>query len=103
MNHIEQPSNFLYDGKYTEGEVIDFNRFHHRFELNDTVRVEMYTIDETVYNYFATLNSILKTGGLDGIVSTGTPDNPNTNITNGAMGYFAAYSVQADSIIIVQK
>lgn len=94
---------FLYDGKYTDGEVIDFNRFHHRFELNDSVRIEMYTIDETVYNYFATLNTILKTGGLEGIVSTGTPDNPNTNISNGGLGYFAAYSVQKDSIIIRQN
>ena len=35
-----------------------------------------------------------------GIASTGTPANPNTNISNGALGYFAAYSVKADTLII---
>jgi hypothetical protein len=35
-----------------------------------------------------------------GIVSTVTPSNPNTNISNGALGYFAVYAVKSDSLMI---
>ena len=100
INGQKDDSYFLYTGKYNINEYIDYNRFRQRFKKNDTLKVELLNIEFSVYDYFSTLNDIMSSEGMRGIASTGTPANPNTNISNGALGYFAAYSVKADSLII---
>ncbi|MDQ1266201.1 MAG: hypothetical protein QG635_1353 [Bacteroidota bacterium] len=92
---------FLYNSKYNNSLAVDYSRFGQRFEKGDLVHVELMCLEEAVYSYFSTLNDIIAKGRAGGLVSTGTPANPNSNISNGALGYFAAYSVQRDSIKIV--
>ncbi|MDT3740907.1 MAG: DUF4249 domain-containing protein [Candidatus Kapabacteria bacterium] len=100
VNGKKDDSYFLYTGKYNSSEFVDYNRFRQRFQKNDTVKIELMNIEPSAYDYFSTLNNIMAGEGMRGIVSTGTPANPNTNISNGALGYFTAYSVQSDSVII---
>jgi hypothetical protein len=100
INGKKVDSYFLYTGKYNANEFIDYNRFRQRFNKNDTLKLELLNLEFPVYDYFSTLSDIMSSEGMRGIVSTGTPANPNTNISNGALGYFAAYPVQTDSLII---
>jgi hypothetical protein len=50
------------------------------------------SVDQGVYTYFYTLNQ--NTGR-----NSGAPANPVSNITNGALGYFNAYSVTTKKFI----
>jgi hypothetical protein len=58
--------------------------------LGDTVTVQMHCIDKVTYDYFY---SLTQSAG-DGPGGGATPANPITNIEGGALGYFAAYTVQ---------
>ena len=51
------------------------------------------SISKTIYEYY---NS-LETNTTDG--QSASPANPTSNITNGALGYFNAYSVRKKDVI----
>lgn len=92
---------FLYNDKFTDGNSFDYNDFEdYLFDLNDTLRVELLTIDKSAYDYYETLKNIIAAGGDDMPMTQAAPANPNTNLSNGALGYFGAYTVRTDSIII---
>jgi hypothetical protein len=58
----------------------------------DTVSAYLQCIDKNVYNYYRTAQQ-------NGSTST-TLSNPVTNLSNGALGYFSAYSVGMKRIIV---
>jgi Domain of unknown function (DUF4249) len=60
--------------------------------LGDTVTVEMHCIDKASYDYLYSLTQSADGGA--------TPANPITNIQGGALGYFAAYTVQKLSKVV---
>jgi hypothetical protein len=92
---------FLYNDKYTDGNPIDFSNFEDEvFELDDTLRVELFTIDEATYDYYSTLKDVVAAGGGEGGMMGGTPTNPNTNLSNGALGYFGVFTIRTDTIVI---
>lgn len=66
-----------------------------KLNTGDTVLVYLQTIDEGAYEYFRTLKQLIG-GGHSGPA----PANPRSNIDNGALGYFSAYSVKSKSIVI---
>lgn len=88
---------FLYHDKYTDGNRIDFSHLGELFDLNDTLRVELLTVNEATYDYLSTLE---KVSGIGNQGPSATPANPNTNLSNDALGYFGAFAVRADNIII---
>lgn len=57
----------------------------------DKIKIQLQCIDKGVYEYFRTFR------GNSGY--SASPSNPTSNITNGALGYFSASSVQQDSIV----
>jgi hypothetical protein len=61
------------------------------------VDVQLFAIDESVYNYFLQLNDILFWKRR---VMPPTPYNPVSNITNGALGYFAAWTFDSETVIL---
>lgn len=61
---------------------------------NDSVIMELQTLTEDAYHYLSVLNSI--SGG--GFGGSGTPSNPTSNISGGAMGYFSAYTISRQKI-----
>jgi hypothetical protein len=61
------------------------------------VDVQLLSIDESVYNYFMQLSDILFWKRR---VMPPTPYNPKSNISNGALGYFAAWAIDSESIIL---
>jgi len=65
-------------------------------QLGDTVTVELQSIGFNTYAYFNELNDAIYGGGGPGA----TPYNPQTNIDNNALGYFGAYSMDSQEIVI---
>jgi len=63
----------------------------------DTLTVELLSIDRASYDYFRTLNDILTS---DRAPTSLAPTNPNTNLTNGSLGYFSAYTVDSKKIVL---
>ncbi|MDD2305797.1 MAG: DUF4249 family protein [Prolixibacteraceae bacterium] len=62
-------------------------------DKGDALTIDMQCIDNTVYNYFFGLNENINQ-------SSATPANPTSNINNGALGYFKAYTSQKETISI---
>ena len=61
-----------------------------------SVIFELLSCDKGVYDYYNTLKNAVSVNALSGT----TPANPISNISNGALGYFAAYSVSVRSLNI---
>ena len=91
---------FLYDDKFTDGNSIDFNDFEEKFQVDDTLRVELLTLNEITYDYFSSLQNALACGDQGPPMMSVTPANPNTNLSNNALGYFGAFTVRTETIII---
>lgn len=88
----------LYTDKLTNGnEMQERIRAGRNVAVGDTVTVELLSIDRAMYDYFSTLRDVLSS---DRAATSLAPANPNTDISNGSLGYFAAYTVDARTIII---
>ena len=89
---------FLIPDWYEDGDSVEYEFWNHLFEKNDTMKVELLSIDRAVYDYFSTLNDVVLSED-SGPVFSSIPDNPLTNFTEGALGYFAAYSVRSQTVV----
>ncbi|MCF8380689.1 MAG: DUF4249 domain-containing protein [Bacteroidales bacterium] len=67
------------------------------FYEGGTVDVNLFSIDEPTYNYFMQLDDVLfwKRRALPP-----SPYNPVSNINNGALGYFAAWGLDSERIVL---
>jgi hypothetical protein len=103
INSLPQDSipggkNFIYNDNLING-----NQITERISLRrnvfpgDTITIELLSIDKATYEYFKTLQSIVSS---DRSPTSLSPANPISNITNGSLGYFAAYAVDAKKIIL---
>ncbi|GAB5417944.1 MAG: DUF4249 domain-containing protein [Crocinitomicaceae bacterium] len=83
------------DDAFTDGNYIQRPLFLNDLsELGDTISYEFRSVDEAIFNYTAEAASI--SGGSN----SAAPGNPSTNWNNGALGYFSAYGVSRDTVII---
>lgn len=95
INGIEFNKNdFVFDDRLSDGKYIIQNLHMDSTYIvyGNNVRVDMYCIDSTVYNYFNQLEDALGNGSLN---TTAAPANPSSNISNGAFGIFSAHTVSA--------
>ena len=87
-------SDRLSDGKYINETL--YNDTSYLFQ-GDEVKVNMYCIDENVYNYFYQL---VQSGGTGAFSTTASPANPTSNISNGSLGYFSAHTVDSAEAVV---
>jgi len=88
----------LYNDKLTNGNEASVRiRMRPHFNPGDTVWVDLLSIDKSAYDYFNTLNDILTS---DRSPTSLAPANPNTNLTNGSLGYFGAWTVDSKLIVL---
>jgi Domain of unknown function (DUF4249) len=87
----------LFDDQYTNGEETELRVAN--ATAGDTFRVELLSLDSKTYEYYRTLEDLLYTNPFFG----STPANPNSNLSNGALGYFGAYAVSSKTIIITDS
>jgi hypothetical protein len=90
QNDIEAWDDDLTDGKTNSRPINESNG--DLFRGNDTVTIEMRCLDKGTFDFFNTVGNA--SGGAQ------TPANPETNISNGALGYFGAYTSRRKSIIV---
>lgn len=64
--------------------------------ISDTLRVEMWGIDQAMELYYRTLSASIDAAS----GQQAAPANPESNITGGALGYFSAYSISKATILI---
>ena len=82
----------LSDGKYFSQILFTDSAY---LKVGDSLQLQMYCIDPSVYNYFYTLSQI---AGDNNSTQSATPANPISNISNGALGYFSAHTVIARTL-----
>lgn len=87
INGELQPDIFITDDTFTDGQInsVLFGGPDLEFNSGDTVMVQVDHIDEAIYNYWLTLQQNVND-------ATAAPANPDTNLSNGALGYFSAFS-----------
>lgn len=91
----------LYSDKYFDGKLnvlpITGRRLGIReFKSGDRIRVRLVNLERSMYDYFDILRNITNE---EQVLSASSPANPPNNITNGALGYFAAWSVNEVTVI----
>ena len=91
----------LYDDRLTDGNYIEnsINVDKEDVAPGDTLTVVMSTIDEAAYRYYSTLQEVIGTDGGFSVFSS-SPSNPETNLTNEALGFFGAYAISSKTLIV---
>jgi hypothetical protein len=69
--------------------------FNNTYNLGDTAVIQLMEVDKQVFKYFKSLADIT-----DPQNQPAAPGNPLTNITGGALGVFAAYNIESDTLVI---
>lgn len=88
----------LYNDKLTNGNEELFRvRIRRSVVPGDTVTVDLLSIDKATYDYYRTLNDILTS---DRSPTSLSPANPNTNLSDGSLGYFSAYAIDTKRIVL---
>ncbi len=88
----------LFTDKLTNGNEVTLRMRTGRSVLKgDTLTVQLLSIDKAAYDYYNTLNDILTS---DRAPTALAPANPNTNLSNGSLGYFAAYTIDSKKIVL---
>ena len=90
-------SYFIFDDRLSDGKYITRTLRMDSTYINtgDQVEVKMYCIDANVYNYFYQLDQSSGNGAFN---TAASPANPNSNISNGAYGYFSAHTTQSKNV-----
>ena len=87
----------LYDDQYTNGMEIGLRAGHAR--AGSTYRLELYSLDSKTFEYYRTLEDLLNNNPIFG----STPANPNSNLSNGALGYFGTGAYSSKTILITDS
>ncbi len=97
INNTISTADYVTDDELEDGKVITFPLFggdNDSLRVGDSVRVYLESIDKGAYDYFISLDDA---SGSPGDVA---PANPQSNISNNALGYFSAGSITSKSIIV---
>lgn len=94
---IRTDSYRLYDDQYTNGMETGLRITH--ASANHTYRIELLSLDKATFGFYRTLEDLLHSNPIFG----STPANPNTNLSNGALGYFGACAVSAQTIFVTES
>lgn len=91
INNIKLKEFFVDDDRFNNGQYIDRTIYSDEPEIvtGDSIRIDFQTIDLINYRYLFTLSQISGGGG-----PPVAPSNPDSNISNGAQGYFSAHTSQ---------
>lgn len=86
---------FVFTDQYFDGQPVEISMRSMKFQPDDTVSAQLFAIDKNVFEFYSTFEDLMDTNP-----GSAAPANPNTNLSNGALGYFSAWSSDKKSIII---
>lgn len=87
----------LYDDHYTNGLNADLRVS--RAEAGNVYKIELWSLDKLTYGYYRTLADLLYTNPFFG----STPANPDSNLSNGALGYFGAVAIGSKTVTVTES
>jgi hypothetical protein len=92
------PDIFVFEDRLSDAKYIHQTLYNDTSSLHikDSLVMNMYGIDKNVYNYFF---SLLQVTGNNGFQSA-SPANPISNISNGALGYFSAETMNTTGLTV---
>jgi hypothetical protein len=92
------PNIFVFEDRLSNGRYIVQPLYNDSAYLQkgDTLQLSMFCVDRNIYNYFFTLMNVTGNNNFQ----SATPANPNTNISNGALGYFSAHTVNKTKLFV---
>ncbi len=91
---LNEPGDLIvFNDKFNNGNTVKADVIN-ELQPGDKIDVLLMTMDEKVYTYFETLRRTLNNAG------SPAPGNPVSNITGGALGYFAAWGRSSASATI---
>lgn len=76
----------------------NFVRANGVFESNDSVKVDLLTMDKKGFDFYNDLRKLIN--AQSSLLPTDAPANPINNISNGALGYFGAYAITSKIVVI---
>lgn len=97
INGVKSNNFYTRNDELTSGRKTTVTLFNHDSEIKpgDLVRVDMHSIDESMYKYWFSLNQ-----SSTGETNSASPANPVTNLSGGALGYFSAHAITEKSITV---
>jgi len=98
VNSVQVKTIFDADDSFTDGGYVDLDLFQSDINIKtgDTVAVDMQCIDKNIYTYWFSLSQQTTDNAGGGT----TPSNPPSNLSNNALGYFSAHTVQRQTVVI---
>jgi hypothetical protein len=96
VNSRKLKNTFVFGDRLSDGRYITQQLFMDSayIQVGDIVSVNMNCVDKNVWDYFNTL--ALQT---EGGVEAPAPANPSSNVSNNALGYFSAHTVQTKTAV----
>jgi hypothetical protein len=93
INGRNLKNTFVFDDRLSDGKYINVALRTDSSYLNigDTVLLKMNCIDKPAYEYFYSFEQVSGNSNFQ----SASPSNPVSNISNNALGYFAAYTTQS--------
>jgi len=85
----------LFDDRLIEGKQVEISLRGYVFDANDTVSVQLITLDKGAYEYYKTFQELINVNP-----GTAAPANPTSNLSNGALGYFSAWTSDIKTVVI---
>ena len=85
----------IFDDRLIDGHSLEIILRGIIFEPDDTVSIQLISLDEGAYEYFHTFQELINVNA-----GSAAPANPTSNISNGALGYFSAWSAHKKTVII---
>lgn len=92
VNGVREKGIYLQDDQFNDGNLTLQPLFGPDLLSGDTLRLDMFCIDEPVFAYFNQLS--LNSSG------QATPANPVSNFTSGCFGYFGARTFASKTIVV---
>jgi len=90
---------YLYDGKFSDGNPVDYNYFFDVFKGGSYIDVQLISMEKSLYDYFSTLSEVIISEDPSNFLDA-SPANPTTNWSGGALGYFGAFAVSHGQIVL---
>ena len=90
----------IYSDEVTDGQRIDYPLQRPTFNLGETATIELYHINTDNYDYYKTVNNILRNKKGPMAAASAPQANPLTNISGGAVGYFGTFAVSRKVVIV---
>lgn len=103
----DEPGDYLIQSdEFLRAKIDTLQLANYAFELEDTVRIEMFSLNKDVYNYYNQLVELLFN---DGGLFSSPPRNPDTNIRNitdpdkPPLGFFQVSSALRGGAIVEER